>query len=58
MRADGTGYDVHIVTSNGVRQTVLGFVTEPDAQAWIAQDQRLSHTADPFGVRGGQVGET
>jgi hypothetical protein len=50
-RADGTGFDVHIVTSGGVRQTVLGFVTEPEAQAWIAQDQRLSHAADPFGVR-------
>jgi hypothetical protein len=57
-RADGTGFDVHIVTSTGVRQTVLGFVTEPEAQAWIAQDQRLSDAADPFGVRGGPVGKS
>jgi hypothetical protein len=54
-RTHGTGFDVHIVTSEGVRHTILGFVTEPEAQAWIAQDQRLSHAADladPFGVRG------
>jgi hypothetical protein len=57
-RADGTGFDVHIVTSTGVRQTVLGFVTEPEAQAWIAQDQRLSDAADPFGARGGRVGKS
>jgi hypothetical protein len=56
-RPDGTGFDVHIVTSNGVRQTVLGFITEPEAQAWIAQDQRLSQAADPSGVRGERVGK-
>ncbi len=57
-RADGTGFDVHIVTSSGVRQTVLGFVTEPEAQAWIAQDQRLSHAADPFGLGGEGAGKS
>jgi hypothetical protein len=56
-RADGAGFDVHIVTSSGVRQTVLGFVTEPEAQAWIAQDQRLSRAADSFGIRDERVGK-
>jgi hypothetical protein len=55
-RVDGTGFDVHVVTSSGVRQTLLGFVTEPEAQAWIAQDQRLSRAANPLGVRGERVG--
>jgi hypothetical protein len=32
-------YDVHIVGSDGVRQTMLGFPTEADAEAWIAGDK-------------------
>jgi hypothetical protein len=33
------GYDVHIVGKNGVRQTLLGFASEADAEAWIEADQ-------------------
>jgi hypothetical protein len=32
-------YEVHIVGSDGVRQTMLGFASEEDAEAWIEADQ-------------------
>jgi hypothetical protein len=55
-RADGAGFDVRVVSANGARQTVLGFATESAAQHWIAQDQRLARTADPFDIAGGRSG--
>jgi hypothetical protein len=36
---DQTGFDVAIVGNNGVRQTLLGFESQADAQAWIAWDK-------------------
>jgi hypothetical protein len=42
--ADETGFHVEIAGSEGNRQTILGFVTESDADAWIVNDKRL--TAD------------
>ena len=33
------GFDVAIVGSDGVRQTILNFSTEADAEAWIVQDE-------------------
>ena len=57
-RADGAGFDVHIVTTNGTRQTILGFATESEAQLWIAQDQRLTRAADPFKVAPGRLGKS
>lgn len=57
-RADGTGFDVHVVTNNGARQTMLGFATESEAQVWIAQDQRLTRAADPFRVQGERLGKS
>jgi hypothetical protein len=42
--ADETGFHVKIAGSEGNRQTILGFVTENDADAWIVNDKRL--TAD------------
>ena len=56
-RSDGAGFDVHIVSTNGARQTVLGFATESAAQLWIAQDQRLTRAADPFDSAGGRTGK-
>jgi hypothetical protein len=38
-------YEVHIVGSDGVRQTMLGFPTEADAKAWIAADQAREEPA-------------
>lgn len=47
-RADG-GYDIQIVSDNGVRQTLLGFKTEAEAKAWIAEDKRLNHETNREG---------
>jgi hypothetical protein len=41
---DETGFHVKIAGSEGNRQTILGFVTESEADAWIVNDKRL--TAD------------
>jgi len=57
IRTDGAGFDVHIVSTNGARQTVLGFATETAAEHWIAQDQRLTRAADPFDAAGGRIGK-
>jgi hypothetical protein len=44
--AGQTDFHVKIAGSDGNRQTILGFVTESDADAWIANDKRLTnHTA-------------
>jgi hypothetical protein len=39
VHPDGSGNDVHIIGSDGARQTVLGFETEAAAQTWIVADQ-------------------
>lgn len=46
--ANGDNFDVRIVGTNGARQTVLGFASQGDAEAWVAQDKRLNDAADPF----------
>ena len=38
-KVDHTGFHVAIVGSNGVRQTILGFDTRADAEAWILRDK-------------------
>ena len=44
--ADQTCFHVKIAGSDGNRQTMLGFRTEGAADAWIANDKRLTnHTA-------------
>ena len=40
--SDGSGFNVSISGSNGTRQTMLGFSTEAEAEAWINQDKRLN----------------
>ncbi len=37
---DSTGFNISIAGSNGARQTLLGFASEADAEAWILQDKR------------------
>ena len=44
-------FEVDIVGIDGVRQTKLGFLTEADAQAWIAEDQRTGASDKPGGFR-------
>jgi hypothetical protein len=38
-KVDHTGFHVAIVGSDGVRQTILGFATQADAEAWISRDK-------------------
>lgn len=42
------GFAIEVVGGNGARQTLLGFASEAEASAWIAQDERLNAAADPF----------
>ena len=46
-RSDQSGYDIAIVGTDGVHQTMLGFKTHADAEAWIAQDERLNGPHTP-----------
>jgi len=46
--ADQTGFHVKIAGSDGNRQTMLGFVTESDADVWIANDKRLTEDTALF----------
>ena len=39
QKVDQTGFHVAIVGSDGVRQTILGFATQADAEAWISRDK-------------------
>jgi hypothetical protein len=39
--SEGDGFDVALIGDNGVRQTMLGFATEADAESWIECDRRL-----------------
>jgi hypothetical protein len=36
-----TGFQVGIVGTNGTKQTIVGFSTEAEAEAWIASDRDL-----------------
>jgi hypothetical protein len=47
-KIDQTGFDVAIVGDDGARQTLLGFETQADAQAWIAWDKRPGVADDPW----------
>jgi hypothetical protein len=39
QRPDGNSYDVHVIGAQGTRQTMLGFRTKEEAEAWIVTDQ-------------------
>jgi hypothetical protein len=44
---DGSGFNIGIAGSNGARQTMLGFASQEEAEAWINQDRRLSDIPPP-----------
>jgi len=44
----GVGFDIAVISGNGARNTLLGFETEMEAQAWITRDRRLNDHTDPF----------
>ncbi|HBK06250.1 MAG TPA: hypothetical protein DDZ81_10350 [Acetobacteraceae bacterium] len=39
---DGSGFHIGIAGANGARQTMLGFATQEEAEAWITRDKRLT----------------
>lgn len=43
---DGTGFNIGVAGSDGTRQTMLGFNSMEEAEAWIDQDRRLAGAAD------------
>ncbi|HEY4040972.1 MAG TPA: hypothetical protein VGM32_03905 [Rhodopila sp.] len=45
--SDGNGFNIGIAGSDGVRQTMLGFASQAEAEAWISQDKRLNEIALP-----------
>ena len=47
-RSGGVGFDIAVISGNGARNTLLGFATEMEAQAWITRDRRLNDHTDPF----------
>jgi len=38
-----TSFDVAVIGADGAKQTMLGFQTEEDAEAWIAKDEALAY---------------
>jgi hypothetical protein len=46
QNSDGTGFNIAVLGSNGARQTMLGFDTEAEAEAWIVQDKRLDGASE------------
>jgi hypothetical protein len=49
--SDGTGFNINIAGNDGARQTMLGFASEAEAEAWINQDKRLSNGSAPYEPR-------
>jgi hypothetical protein len=42
----GIGFDISITSDDGAQQTVLGFKTMAEADAWIADDKRQTALSD------------
>jgi hypothetical protein len=47
QRAD-LSFAVEVARPGVLPQTAAGFATEAEAEGWVAQDKRLSDSADPF----------
>jgi hypothetical protein len=43
---DGSGFQIGVAGSDGARQTMLGFTSMEEAEAWIRQDKRLNDGTD------------
>jgi hypothetical protein len=43
---DGAGFHIGVAGTNGARQTMLGFATQEEAEAWITHDKRLAGVPD------------
>jgi O-glycosyl hydrolase len=44
---DASGFNIAVSGANGARQTILGFGSEAEAEAWIVQDRRLADADEP-----------
>ena len=49
VHREDDSFAVEILRIGALPQTAAGFATEAAAQGWIARDQRLRNTTDPFG---------
>jgi len=43
VNPNGHGYLVQVISGSGARNTMLGFITRSEAEAWIATDQARGH---------------
>lgn len=48
VQRDNNSFAVEVTRTGALPQTAVGFATEVEVDAWIAQDKRLWETADPF----------
>jgi hypothetical protein len=44
---DGSSFHIGVAGNDGARQTMLGFDSLAEAEAWIQQDKRLSDRVEP-----------
>ncbi len=47
-RDEDDDFAVEVIRPGNLPQWTVGFATEDEADAWIAQDRRLWQAADPF----------
>ncbi|WP_428484081.1 hypothetical protein [Rhodopila sp.] len=52
---DGSGFNIGVAGANGTRQTILGFKSEAEAEAWIVQDKRLNDATSPLFAGGASI---
>lgn len=50
IRREDDSFAVEVTRSGALPQVAIGFATENDANAWIAQDRRLREAANPFRI--------
>ena len=48
IRRDDDSFAVEVIRSGNLPQLAVGFATEAEADAWVAQDKRFAEAADPF----------
>lgn len=54
VHREDDSFAVEIVRVGALPQTAAGFETEAAAKGWIARDERLRASADPFGSPAGR----
>jgi hypothetical protein len=54
IHRDDDSFEVEVSRPGAPPTTAIGFATEAEADAWIAQDKRLWQAADPFSTPAGR----